>query len=181
MLVAVVLARAFDDLVVGEVPRRLANQSLLVAQFKVHIRARYTLPYVAAMAPETRYARSGDIHIAYQVVGDGPVDLLWVPTLDLADRARLGSALVARMFRRLASFARLIMFDRRGCGMSDRIAGAPTLEEQMDDVVAVMDAAGSERAALFAHARGRRDGAPVRRHPSRADDRRSSCTRRPRG
>jgi class 3 adenylate cyclase len=102
------------------------------------------------MARETKYARSGDIHIAYQVAGDGPVDVLWVPTWIWQIEHVWEQPWIARMFRRVSSFARLITFDRRGCGMSDRVAGAPTLEEQMDDVVAVMDAVGSERAAVVA-------------------------------
>ena len=79
MLVAVVLARALDDLVVGELTRRLTDQALLVVQFEVHGRGRYrsaSTRLTRAMPPETRYARSGDLHIAYQVVGDGPLDLV---------------------------------------------------------------------------------------------------------
>jgi len=102
------------------------------------------------MAPPTRYARSGELHIAYQVVGDGPVDLVYIPSWISAVEHYWDEPLVSRYFSRLASFSRLIMFDRRGSGMSDPLPRAPTLEEQMDDVVAVMDAAGSERAALFA-------------------------------
>jgi class 3 adenylate cyclase len=102
------------------------------------------------MVPETRYTRSGDIHIAYQVSGDGPIDLLWIPTWIWQMEHVLDQPWVARMFRHIQSFARLITFDRRGTGMSDPIAGAPTLEEQMDDVVAVMDAVGSEQAAVVA-------------------------------
>jgi len=103
------------------------------------------------MDPETRYARSGDVHIAYQVVGEGPIDLIYVPTWISQVEHYWEEPRVARYFRRLASFSRLIMFDRRGCGLSDPVpGGAATLEEQMDDVVAVMDAAGSERAGLFA-------------------------------
>ena len=102
------------------------------------------------MAPQTRYARSGDVHIAYQVVGEGPIDLVYVPSWISAVEHYWDEPSVARYFNRLASFSRLIMFDRRGSGMSDPLARAPTLEEQMDDVVAVMDAAGSERAAVFA-------------------------------
>ncbi len=102
------------------------------------------------MAPETRYARSGDLHIAYQVVGDGPLDILWVPTWIWQIEHVWEERGIARMFRRLSSFGRVITFDRRGTGLSDSIAGAPTLEEQMDDVVAVMDAVGSERAAVVA-------------------------------
>ena len=77
MLVAIVLARPLDDLVVGEGARRLADQALLVSEFEVHGRGTLsdaTLP--GLMAPETRYARSGELHIAYQVVGEGPIDLV---------------------------------------------------------------------------------------------------------
>jgi class 3 adenylate cyclase/pimeloyl-ACP methyl ester carboxylesterase len=102
------------------------------------------------MAPQTRYARSGDIHIAYQVVGDGPMDMLWVPTWIWEVEHVWEQPWIARMLRRLSSFSRLITFDRRGCGMSDPVVGAPTLEEQMDDLVAVMDAVGSEQAAVVA-------------------------------
>ena len=102
------------------------------------------------MDPKTRYARSGDVHIAYQVVGEGPIDLVYVPTWISQFEHYWEEPRVAQFFQRLASFSRLIMFDRRGCGMSDPMPHAPSLEEQMDDVVAVMDAAGSERAAVFA-------------------------------
>src|SRR5205085_9766644 len=102
------------------------------------------------MPPDTRYARSGDVHIAYQVVGEGPLDLVYVPSWISQVEHYWEEPSVARYFNRLASFSRLIMFDRRGSGMSDPLPRAPTLEEQMDDVVAVMDAAGSERAAVFA-------------------------------
>jgi len=101
--------------------------------------------------PQTRYARSGDVSIAYQVVGDGPLDLIlvhgWVSHLDM----QWGERRLAAFLNRLASFARLIVFDKRGTGLSDRVATAdlPTLEERMDDLGAVMDAAGSENAALF--------------------------------
>src|ERR1700716_2559622 len=94
------------------------------------------------MAPQTRYARSGDMHIDYQVVGEGRIDHMWE------------DAWTTRMRRDLSRFSRVIMFDRRGSGLSDPVLGAPTLEEQMDDVVAVMDAAGSERAAVFAQLEG---------------------------
>lgn len=102
------------------------------------------------MAPATRYARSGEFHIAYQVVGDGPIDLVYVPTWISQVEHFWEEPSVARYFNRIASFCRLIMFDRRGSGLSDPTLGAPTLEEQMDDVVAVMDAAGSARAAVYA-------------------------------
>ena len=107
--------------------------------------------------PETRYAKSGDIHIAYQVVGEGEVDLVYVPgfvsNLDLnweePDRAYF--------YSRLAAFSRLILFDKRGTGLSDRSAGIASLEVRMDDVRAVMDAAGCERAAVF----GLSEGGPM--------------------
>ena len=100
-------------------------------------------------APETRYARSGDVSIAYQVVGDGPFDVVLVPAISHIELAWTMPNDRGEIPRRLASFARLIVFDKRGMGMSDRVAGEPPLEVRMDDVRAVMDAAGSSRAALF--------------------------------
>jgi class 3 adenylate cyclase len=102
------------------------------------------------MAPEIRYARSGDLHIAYWQYGEGPIDILWVPTWIWQSEHIWEEPFTAKMFKRLGSFARVITFDRRGSGMSDPVARAPTLEEQMDDVVAVMDAVGSEQAAVVA-------------------------------
>ncbi len=104
------------------------------------------------MVPDTRYARSGEVHIAYQVVGDGPIDLMWVPTWIWQIEHMWEDPLTARMLRRLTAFARLILFDRRGLGLSDPRpgGGAPMLEEQMDDLCAVMDAVGSEEAAVVA-------------------------------
>jgi class 3 adenylate cyclase len=106
------------------------------------------------VAPKTRYARSGDIYIAYQVVGEGPIDLVYVPSWISQVEHYWDEPAVARYFERMASFSRLIMFDRRGSGLSDPVPGTPTLEEQIDDVVAVMNAAGSERAAVFAWLEG---------------------------
>jgi pimeloyl-ACP methyl ester carboxylesterase len=108
------------------------------------------------MAPETRYARSGDVHIAYQVTGRGPRDLVyvpgWVSNIDLMWE----EPAMARFLDRLASFSRLILFDKRGTGLSDRVSTdqLPTLEQRMDDVRAVLEAVGSERAALFGHSEG---------------------------
>ena len=108
------------------------------------------------MQPETRYAKSGDVNIAYQVVGSGPLDLVyvmgWVSNLDYFWE----EPSYARFLNRLASFSRLILFDKRGTGLSDRVPDPelPTLEQRMDDVRAVMDAAGSERAALFGVSEG---------------------------
>ena len=104
--------------------------------------------------PQTRYARSGDLHIAYQVLGNGPIDVLlvpgWISHLELEwDNPR-----IVRAFERLSSFCRLIRFDKRGTGLSDRVSGVPSLEERMDDVRAVMDAVGSKRAALLGISEG---------------------------
>ena len=106
-------------------------------------------------APETRFAKSGDVHIAYQVVGDGPLDLVFVPgVLNHLELLWEEGTEAQRFFTRLASFSRLILFDKRGTGLSDRDVGAPTLEERMDDLRAVMDAAGSERAAIIGYSEG---------------------------
>src|SRR3989454_7972378 len=109
------------------------------------------------MQSETRYARSGDVSIAYQVVGDGPFDLVFVPGFMSHVQLRWEVPSWGAVLDGLASFSRLILFDKRGTGMSDRVSGAPTLETRMDDLRAVMDAAGSKRAALF----GVSEGAPM--------------------
>jgi len=105
-------------------------------------------------APETRYTKSGDVHIAYQVMGDGPFDLVVVPGFVSHLECQHEEPRGARFFQRLASFARLIRFDKRGTGLSDRTSGIPTLEQRMDDVRAVMDAGGSRRAALLGISEG---------------------------
>ena len=99
--------------------------------------------------PRTRYARAGEVHIAYQVVGDGPRDLLFVPGFVSNVEDWWEEPSCVRFFERLASFARLILFDKRGTGLSDRVAQMPTLEERADDILAVLDAAGSEHAAIL--------------------------------
>jgi class 3 adenylate cyclase len=106
------------------------------------------------MAAQTRYALSGDHYIAYQVIGEGPIDVVYVPAWISQIEHYWQHPRVTRYFQRLSSFSRLIMFDRRGTGLSDPVHRAPTLELQMDDVVAVMDAAGSDQAALFAQLEG---------------------------
>jgi len=106
------------------------------------------------MTPETRYAKSGDVNIAYQVVGDGPRDLILVPGWLSNIEVLWEEPAVARFLRRLASFSRLILFDKRGTGLSDRMGDLPSLETRMDDVRAVMDAVGSERAALCGYSEG---------------------------
>ena len=111
---------------------------------------------MAATLPETRYAKSGDVNIAYQVVGDGPIDLVYVP--GWVSHVELAWELpdLAAGFERLASFSRVILFDKRGTGMSDAVPAdkLPTLEQRMDDVRAVMDAVGSDRAAIFGASEG---------------------------
>jgi pimeloyl-ACP methyl ester carboxylesterase len=107
-------------------------------------------------APETRYAKSGEVNIAYQVVGEGQFDLVYVPGWISNIELMWDEPNHARLLRRLASFSRLILFDKRGTGMSDPVPleRLPTLEQRMDDVRAVMDAAGSDDAALFGSSEG---------------------------
>jgi pimeloyl-ACP methyl ester carboxylesterase/class 3 adenylate cyclase len=106
------------------------------------------------ITPETRYTKSGDIHIAYQVVGNGPPDLVLVPGFVSHLEYQWEEPHGARWLERLASFSRLIRFDKRGTGLSDRTSAIPTLEQRMDDVRAVMDAVGSQRAVLFGISEG---------------------------
>jgi pimeloyl-ACP methyl ester carboxylesterase len=105
-------------------------------------------------APPIRYARSGDVNIAYQVTGDGPFDLVLVHGFFSHLEIDWEHPDVRRFHERLASVARLIRFDKRGTGLSDRAVGLPDLEARMDDVRAVMDAAGSPDAALFGFSEG---------------------------
>ncbi|UYM07465.1 alpha/beta fold hydrolase [Solicola gregarius] len=142
-----VRARLRDELGVDpgaglrDVHQRVLTEDLLV-------------PARTVSPPPTRYVTSGDVHIAYQVVGEGAPDIVFVPGLlshlDLwwDDRS------TADFFTRLAAVGRLILFDKRDTGSSDRAPGAQTLEERMDDVRAVMDACGSERAVLFGYSEG---------------------------
>ena len=101
-----------------------------------------------------RYASAGGVSIAYRVMGEGPLDVVWVPggasNLDID----FESPSYVRLMQRLDSFSRLMIFDKRGMGLSDRNVGAATLEERMDDVRAVMDAVGSEQAALIGDSEG---------------------------
>jgi len=113
-------------------------------------------PKLRAVQPETRYAKSGGVHIAYQVVGEGALDVVlvsgWVSHVECAWE----EPSLARFLRRLASFCRLVLFDKRGTGLSDRVSelALPTLEQRMDDVRAVLDAVGSQRTALFGVSEG---------------------------
>jgi class 3 adenylate cyclase len=122
------------------------------------------------VVPETRYAKSGNVRIAYQVVGDGPLDLVFVPGYVSNIEVFWERPEWERLLSRLAGFSRLILFDKRGTGLSDRDVGIANLEERIDDVRAVMDAAGSKRAALF----GISEGGPMSllfaaTYPHRAD------------
>src|SRR2546425_3701713 len=105
-------------------------------------------------SPRTHYVNSGDVSIAYQVVGDAPADL--VNILPFASNIELlwEEPRAVEYFTRLASFSRLILFDKRGTGLSDRVRNVPTLETRMDDVRAVMDAAGSKCATLLGESEG---------------------------
>jgi pimeloyl-ACP methyl ester carboxylesterase len=104
--------------------------------------------------PETRYALSGDVNLAYQVIGDGPVDIIVVPGFISHIEFRHEMPGYTASLRRLSSFARVVTFDKRGQGLSDRVSDAPSLEQRMDDVRAIMDAIGSQRATLFGHSEG---------------------------
>ena len=104
--------------------------------------------------PETHYAQSGDVSIAYQVMGDGPIDLILVPGfISHIEYMHELTGFTACM-RSLASFARVVTFDKRGQGLSDRMSGAPSLEVRMDDVRTIMDAISSKRAALVGFSEG---------------------------
>src|SRR5213595_485850 len=104
--------------------------------------------------PETLYARSGDVNIAYQVTGEGPFDLVFVPGYVTHLEQHWKMPTFAPFLGQLSSFSRLIRFDKRGTGMSDPVSGAPTLETRMDDVRAVMDAVGARRAAFYGLSEG---------------------------
>jgi pimeloyl-ACP methyl ester carboxylesterase len=104
--------------------------------------------------PRTRYALSGDAHIAYQAFGEGDLDLVFVPGFVSNIEHYWEMPRVPDLLERLASFARVVLFDKRGTGLSDPVPGPPPLEQRMDDMQAVMDAAGVERAALFGISEG---------------------------
>jgi pimeloyl-ACP methyl ester carboxylesterase len=104
--------------------------------------------------PVTRYALSGDVNIAYQVMGDGPVDIILVPGVISHIEFLHEFAGYTAFLRRLSNFARVVTFDKRGQGLSDRMSGAPSLEQRMDDVRAIMDDIGSQRAVLIGFSEG---------------------------
>jgi class 3 adenylate cyclase/pimeloyl-ACP methyl ester carboxylesterase len=109
------------------------------------------------VGPQTRYAKAGDVHIAYQVVGEGALDLVWIPSASHHVELNWENPVVARFLTELATLGRLIVFDKRGTGMSDRVSSSETLEMRMDDVRAVMDAAESNRVVITALG----DGGPL--------------------
>jgi pimeloyl-ACP methyl ester carboxylesterase len=104
--------------------------------------------------PETRYALSGDVNIAYQVMGKGPIDIIMVP--GFVSHVEFAHELpgYTAFLRHLSTFARVVAFDKRGQGLSDRISGVPSLEQRMDDVRAVMDEIGSHRAVVVGFSEG---------------------------
>jgi pimeloyl-ACP methyl ester carboxylesterase len=129
----------------------------------------------AGVGPRISYAKSRGLSIAYNVLGDGPLDLVAVPGFVSHVEAAFEQPALARAMRRLASFARVIAFDKPGTGLSDPVVGAPTLEERMEDLTAVLDAVGAERAVLY----GVSEGAPMSAlfaatHPASSTSRRAS-------
>src|SRR5918999_6459910 len=106
------------------------------------------------MAPRTQYARSGELSIAYQVVGDGPVEVVFVPSFVSHLEFLWADPVVKAWLDRLASITRLILFDKLGTGMSDPVSGIPTLEERAEEIDAVIAAAGAEKPALFGLSEG---------------------------
>ena len=106
------------------------------------------------MPPETRYARKGETSIAYQVVGEGPVDLVLVGGIVSHMALFWSDPGASAMLRRIASFSRLVMFDKPGTGLSDPVAGPPSVEQRVEDVRVVMDAVGLERASLLGYSEG---------------------------
>jgi pimeloyl-ACP methyl ester carboxylesterase len=106
------------------------------------------------VSPVTRYALSGDVNIAYQVMGEGPVDIIIVPGMISHVEFAHEIPGYTTFLRRLSTFARVVTFDKRGQGLSDRVSGAPALEQRMDDVRAIMDEIGSQQATLFGFSEG---------------------------
>ena len=122
------------------------------------------------MQPDTRYAKSGEVNIAYQMFGEGPINLVFAPPFVSNIENYWNAPDFASWLLRMGSYARVVMFDKRGTGLSDPAPSTQTLEERMDDVLAVMDAAGSERAVLL----GTSEGGPMAAlfaatHPERCE------------
>lgn len=115
----------------------------------IHQRREVVVPTPTFSRPEIKYVPSGDVHIAYQVMGEGPVDIMCIFGYVTHMEMQWENPGIASFFENMASFSRVIMFDRRGVGLSDRVGSPPTLDATMDDILAVMGAAGSEHAILF--------------------------------
>jgi pimeloyl-ACP methyl ester carboxylesterase len=118
--------------------------------------ARWCAPreFAGVPVPETRYARSGDFHIAFQVLGNGPIDLVYVPGWVSHLEVEMENGLSRRFYEALASFTRLVRFDKRGTGMSDRVMVSMSMDERIDDIRAVLDAAEVQRASLLGYSEG---------------------------
>jgi DNA-binding winged helix-turn-helix (wHTH) protein/alpha-beta hydrolase superfamily lysophospholipase len=134
---------------IATVPRRGYRFDALVSEAEDEMHAASASP-----TPETHYAASGELQIAYQVVGEGPIDFVHVPGWVSHVEYGWEEPSLAGFYRGLASFSRLILFDKRGTGLSDRAAGLPDIQQRMDDVRAVMDAASSPRAIVFGWSEG---------------------------
>ena len=106
------------------------------------------------MKPKTKYTKSGNFNIAYQVMGNGPVDIVYIPGWVSNIDMMWAEPRLAGFLTRLTLFSRLIVFDKRGTGLSDRVSDLSPLEDRMDDIRAVMDAVGSEKAILFGRSEG---------------------------
>ena len=106
------------------------------------------------MIPTTRYAKSGDVHVAYQIFGEGPVNFVFVPGFISQIENYWDEPGFARWLRRLGSFARVVLFDKRGTGLSDRLSELPGMDLRMDDVRAVMDAVEFDKAAVMGISEG---------------------------
>ena len=120
--------------------------------------------------PETPYALSGDVHVAFQVMGEGSVNVVYIPGWVSHLELEMENGLPRRFYEALARFTRLIRFDKRGTGMSDPVMGAMSLKERIDDIRAVLDAAGVERASLFGFSEGGTMAAVfAARRPERVD------------
>jgi pimeloyl-ACP methyl ester carboxylesterase len=148
----------------GPLPRRCSHP------VAAPVDRRRWVVHAPPVIPQVRFARSGGVDIAYQVLGDGPVDLVFVEGFMSHRQVMWELPEYARYCERLAEFTRLILFDKRGVGMSDRVPGATTLETRMDDIRAVMDAVGSKRAAVM----GESEGGPLAilfaaAHPDRCE------------
>ena len=146
--------------------RRAENAAALGARLTAPFR-----PYAVPVVPRTRYARRGDTAIAYQVHGDGPIDLVFLAGVISHIEHLWEEPSLARLLDRQAEYSRLILMDRRGTGLSDPLGGPLALADEVDDLIAVLDAVGSDRAALHAYTRRLAVRDPVRPQAPRADGR----------